>query len=246
MPDARFSKRVALMATTNPPDARAVAKFLAQGCGCDKRAQGCGCSSGDRPRAQGLINTPGDYRTYVKQIKTAADQLDKVASKDPQWQVFKASVDALYEDYKDVGWTDTFRLSQTTWERLDDANRALQGWAERLRKELGDKAVGPLALTVPKSLTDDFSDAAKAASGFIGGDKSGSFADRLLPTFSTGTKVVAGLVAGGYLLSKVSAFANLMPKGSDSQTKQERGFFGNAATKVVDLLPFRIEAKKRG
>lgn len=246
MPDARSFERVALMATTFPTDAKAVARFLAQDCGCDKRAQGCGCSSGDRPRAQGLINTPGDYRTYVKQIKTAADQLDKVASKDPQWQVFKASVDALYEDYKDVGWTDSFRLSQTTWERLDDANRALQGWGEKLRKELGDKAMGPLALTAPKSLADDFSDAAKAASGFIGGDKSGSFADRLLPTFSTGTKVVAGLVAGGYVLSKLGAFAEHLPKGSSQDPDQPRGVFGRAASKVAELLPFRIEAKKRG
>lgn len=150
MPDARSRERVALMATTYPTDAKAVARFLAQGCGCNKRAQGCGCSSIERPRAQGLINTPGDYRTYARQLKTTADQLDKLASKDPQWQVFKASVDALYEDYKDVGWTDSFRLSQTTWERLDDANRALQGWGEKLRKELGEKAVGPLALTAPK------------------------------------------------------------------------------------------------
>jgi hypothetical protein len=242
MPDARSLERVALMATTNPTDAKAVARFLAHGCGCDKRAQGCGCSSGERPRAQGLINTPGDYRTYAKQLKTTAEQLDKLASNDPQWQVFKASVDALYEDYKDVGWSDSFRLSQTTWERLDDANRALQGWGEKLRKELGEKAVGPLALTAPKSLAEDFSDAAKAASGFIGGDKSGSLADRILPTFSTGTKVVAGLVAGGYVLSKLGAFA----EASSADPAQPRGVFTRAASKVVDLLPFRIEAKKRG
>jgi hypothetical protein len=242
MPDARSFERVALMATTYPTDAKAVARFLAQGCGCDKRAQGCGCSSGERPRAQGLINTPGDYRTYAKQLKTTADQLDKLASKDPQWQVFKASVDALYDDYKDVGWTDSFRLSQTTWERLDDANRALQGWGEKLRKELGEKAVGPLALTAPKSLAEDFSDAAKAASGFIGSDKSGSLADRILPTFSTGTKVVAGLVAGGYVLSKLGAFAET----SSADPTQPRGVFTRAASKVVELLPFRIEPKKRG
>lgn len=242
MPDARSFERVALMATTFPTDAKAVARFLAQGCGCDKRAQGCGCSSGERPRAQGLINTPGDYRTYAKQLKTTADQLDKLASKDPQWQVFKASVDALYEDYKDVGWSDSFRLSQTTWERLDEANRALQGWGEKLRKELGEKAVGPLALTAPKSLAEDFSDAAKAASGFIGGDKSGSLADRMLPTFSTGTKVVAGLVAGGYVLSKLGAFAET----STADPAQPRGVFTRAASKVVELLPFRIEPKKRG
>lgn len=243
MPDARSLERVALMATTFPTDAKAVARFLAQGCGCDKRAQGCGCSSGERPRAQGLINTPGDYRTYAKQLKTTADQLDKLASKDPQWQVFKASVDALYEDYKDVGWTDSFRLSQTTWERLDDANRTLQGWGEKLRKELGEKAVGPLAITPPpKSLSQDFSDAAKAASGFIGGDKSGSLADRILPTFSTGTKVVAGLVASGYVLSKLGAFAEV----GSADPAQPRGVFTRAASKVVDLLPFRIEPKKRG
>jgi hypothetical protein len=242
MPDARSLERVALMATTYPTDAKAVARFLAQGCGCDKRAQGCGCSSGERPRAQGLINTPGDYRTYARQLKTTADQLDTLASKDPQWQVFKASVDALYEDYKDVGWSDSFRLSQTTWERLDDANRALQGWGEKLRKELGEKAVGPLALTAPKSLAEDFSDAAKAASGFIGGDKSGSLADRILPTFSTGTKVVAGLVAGGYVLSKLGAFA----ESGSADPAQPRGVFTRAASKVVELLPFRIEPKKRG
>jgi hypothetical protein len=242
MPDARSFERVALMATTYPTDAKAVARFLAHGCGCDKRAQGCGCSSGERPRAQGLINTPGDYRTYAKQLKTTADQLDKLASKDPQWQVFMASVDALYEDYKDVGWSDSFRLSQTTWERLDDANRALQGWGEKLRKELGEKAVGPLALTAPKSLAEDFGDAAKAASGFIGGDKSGSLADRILPTFSTGTKVVAGLVAGGYVLSKLGVFA----ESGSADPAQPRGVFTRAASKVVELLPFRIEPKKRG
>ena len=171
-------------------DVRAVARAFAQG-GCS-----CGCARASGPRAQGLIDTPGDYRLYLKQLRTAVDQLDLLAGADPQWKVFKAQFEAVYDEYKDVGWTDFGKLSSTTWERLDDLNKTVQGWAERLRKE--GKDLAPLAITPPpKPLSDSVSDAAKA---FTGGGR--SLGDRIAPTLSTGTKVFLGLLAGGLVLSQ--------------------------------------------
>ena len=171
-------------------DVRAVARAFAQG-GCN-----CGCARAPGPRAQGLIDTPGDYRLYVQQLRTAVDQIDLLAGADPQWKVFKAQFEVLYAEYKDVGWTDFGKLSSTTWAHLDEVNRTVQGWAERLRKS--GKDLAPLAITPPpKPLSDSVSDAAKA---FASGGR--SLGDRIAPTLSTGTKVFLGLLAGGLALSQ--------------------------------------------
>lgn len=185
-------------------DARAVAHaFSRAGCGCSPRAQGLGSTAriDCPPRAQGLVNTPGDYRLYLKQLQTVFAQLDPKLSDDPEWKALKTQFEEIYDEYRDVGWTEFYKLSYTTWERLDDINKALQGWAERLRKKGQD--VAPLALTPPpKPLTEQVSDAAKAASGFLGGKPDQSLGDRFLPSLSTGTKVFLGLAAGALVLSQ--------------------------------------------
>lgn len=180
-------------------DPRAVARaFMASGCGCRPRAS---ARSDDPPRAQGFVNTPGDYRLYLKQLKAAVDQIDLRAGSDPAWAILKAQFLAIYDEYRDVGWTDFHKLTDTTWERLDDINKALQEWGERLRKAGTD--IGPMPLSPPpKPLADQLSDAAKAATGFLGGKPDQSLGDRFLPSLSTGTKVFLGLAAGALVLSQ--------------------------------------------
>ena len=47
-------------------------------------------------------------------------------------------------------------------------------------------------------------EAGKVARGFVEGSGTTSIGDRILPTLSTGTKVVVGLLGAGFILSPVS------------------------------------------
>lgn len=192
-------------------DVRAAARAFVQG--------GCGCAHKAGPRAQGLVETPGDYRLYLKQLRAAVDQIELLAGSDPQWKVFKAQFEVIYDEYKDVGWTDFHKLSTTTWERLDDINKAVQGWAERLRK--AGKDLAPLTLTPPpKPIADSISEAAKA---FAGGSGQ-TLGDRFAPTLSTGTKVFLGLLAGGIVLSQARPLLErALPERRERDDEKKKG-----------------------
>ena len=161
------------------PDAEQVARALA---GCDHR-------SSAPARAQGWVHSSGDYRLFAEQIHTAAEQLDLHLAKDPAWRIFKQSVDKLYLEYKDLG---AFELSKLyTWDRLEEANRGLTAWAERAKKSGID--VAPIAVSVPgKSIADAVTD---AVSGF---GKGPTLGDKLVPRFSTETKLIAGLAVAAF------------------------------------------------
>ena len=192
------------MATTFPPllDARVVAHAL---------AFGCGCSGTEPPRAQGFwqrlddlttIRSADNYRLAAGRLRSSAEQLDPLATGEPAWRVLKAEVDqvaARYEEASNLPFVGP-GLNDTAWHQLEDLQRQVYEWAERLRKQGKDVPVqGPPAET---SLTDAASHAAKAASAFLGGAPGQALGDRLLPTLSTGTKVALGLVGGALLLSQ--------------------------------------------
>lgn len=169
----------------------------------DVARQLVGCESGHR--AQGLFDTPGDRRLYVAQLKDTAEQIDLQAGGDPAWRIVKNRVDAVYADYKDIGWFDIDKLSTEAGNRLEELNKTLQEWAERLRKAGRD--VAPLAIKPPQSSYDDAKAGLKAAQDLITGVPGGpTLGDRVLPSVSNGVKWIAGIGLGYLVLRELRPY----------------------------------------
>lgn len=83
---------------------------------------------------------------------------------------------------------------------------------ELISKEL-DLSVDPLEFTLGSTVNtvtavvgtagDAVLEAGKVARGFVEGSGTTSIGDRILPTLSTGTKVVVGLLGAGFILSQL-------------------------------------------
>lgn len=84
----------------------------------------------------------------------------------------------------------------------------VQTYVDALRDELDD-AIPPIeyafgsAAQVVEQAGDVLVDAGRVAKGLVEGSGTTSLGDRILPTLSTGTKVVLGLGAGAYLAAKI-------------------------------------------
>lgn len=180
-------------------DPRAVARAFAR--------RGCGCGSSTPPRAQGLaqklddfttIRSAENYRLAAMRLKSSAAQLDPLAAQDPAWLVLKGEVDAVatrFEGASNIPFVGP-GLNDTAWHQLEELQRQVYDWAERLRKQ--GKDVPVQAPPPEKPLADSIGETVKAFTG-AGGQTLG---DRFAPTFSTGTKVFLGLLAGGLVLSQ--------------------------------------------
>lgn len=85
---------------------------------------------------------------------------------------------------------------------------------ELISKEL-DLSVDPLEFTLGSTVNtvtavvgtagDAVLEAGKVARGFVEGSGTTSIGDRILPTLSTGTKVVVGLLGAGFILSQLDS-----------------------------------------
>lgn len=213
------SQCAALMAQT----AKEVAELLmgkAGGCAC-KRAQGPGPTANQkleemRKVRDALTAKPlPELRKYAQELRDRYAKLLEETRKKPTF------LSVPFNQYD--GW---LRDLDGRLQRSTDAERAgnereakrelvrlyfdVQTDVELIKKEL-ELPVDPLEFVLGTTVNtvtaagDAVLEVGKVARNFVEGSGTTSIGDRILPTLSTGTKVVLGLAAGAFLVSKLGS-----------------------------------------
>ncbi len=221
MPDAH-TMCAALMA---PPSAKEVAEKLcgksSAGCGCGSRAQGPSKSSEQvqqmRKVRDALMAKPlPELRQYAQGLRDRyAKLLDEVKQRPTflsvplnQYEGWLRELDGRLQASQDAAFAGQEQEAKRELVRL---YFNAQTFVDRMRVEL-DESIDPIEYvvggtartveTAAEKTGDVLTGAANVAKGILEGSASTSILDRILPTFSTGTKVVAGLSLAAYLAAK--------------------------------------------
>ena len=191
------------------------------GCAC-QRAQGPGTAEQqliERRKVRDALQAKPlpELRKYAQELR---DRYAKLLEETKQKPTFLSVPFNQYD-----GWLRDLdgRLQRATdaefaWNETE-AKRELvrlyfdvQTDVELISKEL-DLSVDPLEFTLGSTVNtvtavvgtagDAVLEAGKVARGFVEGSGTTSIGDRILPTLSTGTKVVVGLLGAGFILSQL-------------------------------------------
>lgn len=214
------SQCAALMAQT----AKEVAERLTGktgGCSC-QRAQGPGTAEQqliERRKVRDALQAKPlpDLRRYAQELRDQYAKLLEETQRKPtflsvpfnQYDGWLRDLDGRLQRSADAAFAGDEAEAKRELVRL---YFDVQTDVELIKKEL-DLSVDPLEFTLGTTVNtvtavvgtagDAVLEAGKVARGFVEGSGTTSIGDRILPTLSTGTKVVVGLLGAGLILSQL-------------------------------------------